>query len=64
MAGVAVRALVTFGRNDIRGTYRDPLLVMVVAAPVIWTTGVALLTPCVTRMLVTATGLTWRLITR
>jgi fluoroquinolone transport system permease protein len=56
MAGVAVRALVTFGRNDIRGTYRDPLLVMVVAAPVIWTTGVALLTPRVTRMLVNRNG--------
>ena len=39
------RALAAFGRNDIRGTYRDPLLVMIVFAPVIWTTGVALLTP-------------------
>ncbi len=30
------------GRNDIRGTYRgDLLLVMLVIAPVIWTTGVA-----------------------
>jgi fluoroquinolone transport system permease protein len=56
MAGVAVRALVTFGRNDIRGTYRDPLLVMVVVAPVIWTTGVALLTPRVTRMLINRNG--------
>ena len=26
-------ALVAFGRNDIRGTYRDPLLVMIVARP-------------------------------
>lgn len=45
------RALVAFGRNDIRGTYRDPLLVMLVIAPVIWTTGVALLTPLFTEML-------------
>ncbi len=45
------RALVAFGRNDLRGTYRDPLLWMVVLAPVIWTTGVALLTPSVTEML-------------
>ena len=43
--------LVAFGRNDIRGTYRDPLLWMVVFAPVIWTTGVALLTPMFTDML-------------
>ncbi|CRZ16056.1 ABC transporter permease [Mycolicibacterium neworleansense] len=45
------RALAAFGRNDIRGTYRDPLLVMVVLAPVIWTSGVAILTPKVTEML-------------
>lgn len=45
------RALAAFGRNDIRGTYRDPLLVMLVIAPVIWTTGVALLTPLFTEML-------------
>ena len=45
------RALVAFGRNDIRGTYRDPLLVMIVVAPVIWTTGVAFLTPLFTEML-------------
>jgi fluoroquinolone transport system permease protein len=38
-ATMSVRALVAFGRNDIRGTYRDPLLVMIVIAPVIWTTG-------------------------
>ncbi|MCV7400707.1 ABC transporter permease [Mycobacterium fragae] len=47
---VGARALSAFGRNDIRGTYRDPLLVMIVLAPVIWTTGVALLTPLFTRM--------------
>jgi len=47
----SVRALAAFGRNDIRGTYRDPLLVMIVVAPVIWTTGVAVLTPMVTDML-------------
>ena len=45
------RALATFGRNDIRGTYRDPLLVMVVLAPVIWTSLVAILTPTITEML-------------
>jgi fluoroquinolone transport system permease protein len=48
---MSARALAAFGRNDIRGTYRDPLLVMLVIAPVIWTTGVALLTPRVTKML-------------
>lgn len=46
-----VHALAAFGRNDIRGTYRDPLLVMLVVAPVIWTTGVAVLTPMVTDLL-------------
>jgi fluoroquinolone transport system permease protein len=45
------RALLAFGRNDIRGTYRDPLLVMIVVAPVIWTTGVVVLTPMFTEML-------------
>lgn len=45
------KALTAFGRNDIRGTYRDPLLVMLVLAPVIWTSGVAILTPMVTEML-------------
>jgi fluoroquinolone transport system permease protein len=44
-------ALAAFGRNDIRGTYRDPLLWMIVVAPVIWTTGVAILTPMFTEML-------------
>jgi len=34
-ATMGVRALAAFGRNDIRGTYRDPLLVMIVIAPVI-----------------------------
>ena len=50
-ATMSVRALTAFGRNDIRGTYRDPLLVMIVIAPVIWTTGVGVLTPLFTRML-------------
>jgi fluoroquinolone transport system permease protein len=50
-ASISMRALTTFGRNDIRGTYRDPLLVMIVVAPVIWTTGVAVLTPRFTEML-------------
>jgi fluoroquinolone transport system permease protein len=44
-------ALAAFGRNDIRGTYREPLLVMIVVAPVIWTVGVAFLTPMFTEML-------------
>jgi fluoroquinolone transport system permease protein len=43
--------ITAFGRNDVRGTYREPLLWMVVLAPVIWTTLVALLTPLVTEML-------------
>ncbi len=51
MTTLGVRTLVAFGRNDIRGTYRDPLLVMIVVAPVIWTTGVAFLTPLFTEML-------------
>ncbi|MGV9802201.1 ABC transporter permease [Mycobacterium sp. NPDC003449] len=50
-APTRTRALVAFGRKDIRGTYRDPLLVMIVLAPVIWTVGVAVLTPMVTDML-------------
>ncbi len=52
----AARALATFGRNDLRGTYRDPLLVMIVVAPVIWTSSVALLTPRVTAMLSNRNG--------
>ncbi len=44
-------AVAAFGRNDLRGTYREPLLVMLVLAPVIWTTGVALFTPMFTEML-------------
>ena len=51
MATISTNALLAFGRNDIRGTYRDPLLVMIVIAPVIWTTGVVLLTPMFTAML-------------
>ncbi|MDR3661356.1 MAG: ABC transporter permease [Mycobacterium sp.] len=54
--GATARALIAFGRNDLRGTYRDPLLVMVVVAPVIWTTGVAALTPMVTEMLFRRNG--------
>lgn len=45
------KAIAAFGRNDVRGTYRDPLLVMLVFAPVIWTTGVAVLTPMVADLL-------------
>ena len=32
-----LRTFAAFGRNDLRGTYRDPLLVMLVFAPAIWT---------------------------
>jgi fluoroquinolone transport system permease protein len=45
------KTLGAFGRNDIRGTYRDPLLMMIVIAPVIWTAGVIVLTPLFTEML-------------
>lgn len=53
MTAASARALLAFGRNDLRGTYRDPLLVMLVVAPVIWTTAVAMLTPMATEMLST-----------
>jgi fluoroquinolone transport system permease protein len=49
--GVSVRALLAFGRNDVRGTYRDPLLVMIVLAPAIWTAAVVILVPLFTEML-------------
>ncbi|MBN3459057.1 ABC transporter permease [Mycobacterium sp. DSM 3803] len=45
------KAVAAFGLNDLRRAYRDPLLVMLVVAPVIWTTGVAVLTPRVTDLL-------------
>lgn len=48
---MTTRSLAAFGRNDIRGTYRDPLLVMLLLAPVLWTTGVAVLTPMFAEML-------------
>lgn len=51
-----LNALAAFGRNDLRGTYRDHLLVMLVIAPVIWTSGVALLTPQVTELLAERNG--------
>ncbi|OSC37475.1 fluoroquinolone transporter permease [Mycobacterium decipiens] len=56
MRGASARALAAFGRNDIRGTYRDPLLVMIVVAPAIWTSAVALLTPRATAMLADRNG--------
>ena len=46
---VCDQAVAAFGRNDIRGTYRDPLLVMIVLAPVIWTVGVVRPRPAVHR---------------
>lgn len=42
---------VAFGRNDVRGTYRDPLLVMLVLAPVIWTVAAVVLIPPLTETL-------------
>nr|WP_007469393.1 hypothetical protein [Segniliparus rugosus] len=45
------KVLAALARNDLRGTYRDPLLVMLVVAPLLWTSGVALFTPLFTRML-------------
>jgi fluoroquinolone transport system permease protein len=50
------RAWAAFGRNDLRGTYRDPLLISIILAPVIWTTGVAVLTPRATVMLARRNG--------
>ncbi|GAB3235678.1 ABC transporter permease [Mycolicibacterium hippocampi] len=47
----APHAWAAFGRNDIRGTYRDPLLVMLVFAPVIWTVGTRVLVPPLTETL-------------
>jgi fluoroquinolone transport system permease protein len=43
-----LRAWTALARNDLRGTYRDPLLVGLVMAPVIWTTGTALVVPRLT----------------
>ena len=51
-----VRAWVALGRNDIRGTYRDPLLVGIVLAPVLYAGIVALVTPRVTAMLAGRNG--------
>lgn len=53
MIGVSTstRALKAFGRNDLRATFRDPLLIMIVLAPVIWTASVRIVTPLVTDML-------------
>ncbi|MDZ4265884.1 MAG: ABC transporter permease [Mycobacterium sp.] len=50
-AQLAARSWAAFGRNDIRGTYRDPLLVMLVLAPVIWTVGTVVLVPPLTATL-------------
>ncbi|GFG49500.1 hypothetical protein MAGR_09410 [Mycolicibacterium agri] len=47
----STRALKAFGRNDLRATFRDPLLIMIVLAPVIWTASVRIVTPLVTDML-------------
>jgi len=47
----AARSWAAFGHNDIRGTYRDPLLVMLVLAPVIWTVGTVVLVPPLTATL-------------
>jgi fluoroquinolone transport system permease protein len=50
-AAINPKAWAAFGRNDIRGTYRDPLLWMIVVAPVTWTLGVVVLVPMFTEML-------------
>ena len=50
-AAINPKAWAAFGRNDIRGTYRDPLLWMIVVAPVTWTVGVVVLVPMFTKML-------------
>ncbi|MBX7434808.1 ABC transporter permease [Mycobacterium sp. Y57] len=42
------QAWTAFGRNDIRGTYREPLMAMLVLAPVIWTVGTAVIVPRLT----------------
>jgi hypothetical protein len=42
--------LTAFGHNNVRGTYRDPLLVMIAIAAVIWATAVAILLPQFTAM--------------
>lgn len=51
-----VRTLIAFGRNDVRGAYRDPLMIGIVGAPVIWTTLVAVLTPRVSAMVARRNG--------
>lgn len=50
------RTLAAFGRNDLRGTYRDPLMIGIVGAPVIWTTLVAVITPRVTSLVARRNG--------
>ena len=50
-AAIDPKAWAAFGRNDLRGTYRDPLLWMIVLAPVTWTVGVVILVPIFTEML-------------
>jgi fluoroquinolone transport system permease protein len=50
-AQTTARAWLAFGRNDIRGSYREPLLVMLVLAPVIWTVGAVVLIPRLTSSL-------------
>jgi fluoroquinolone transport system permease protein len=51
MATGVATAWRAFGHNDVRGSYRDPLMVMLLVAPIIWTAAVAGLTPQATRML-------------
>ena len=50
------RTLAAFGRNDLRGTYRDPLMIAIIGAPVIWTTLVAVITPRVTSLVARRNG--------
>ena len=51
-------------RNDIAGTDLDPLLVMIVVAPIIWTLGVVVRTPPSTEMLTERYQPTWLRTTR
>ena len=50
VAGWCATALGSARRGWSLPPYRDPLLVMIAVAPIIWTTGVAVLTPRVTEL--------------
>ncbi|AOS61886.1 ABC transporter permease [Actinoalloteichus hymeniacidonis] len=50
------RALTVFARNDLRGARRDPLIIGMILAPLVWIATVRFGTPPVTRMLAENTG--------